>query len=334
MRMTVLIVDDNATNLMVLGHLVGRMDNCDAITLQDGPAALAWCEQTTPDLVLTDYMMPGMDGLGLIQALRARPATHDIPIIMVTTSDMREVRRQALESGATDFLAKPVDPAETRARIQNLLQLRRAQRQLREVAAQDLVMRLSHVAESRDPETGRHIERMAHYARIIACRLALGPEIEQRIFLAAPMHDIGKVAIPDHILLKPGKLTPEEFGVMKTHPLRGAEFLQGSELPLLQMAHDIALGHHEKFDGSGYPQGLQGEAIPLAARIVAVADVFDALTSSRPYKTAWEVSRALDFMAEQCGKHFDPAVFAAFVAGMDEVLQIHASLRDDTAGTG
>lgn len=328
MKMSVLIVDDNPTNLMVLRHLVGRMDNCEPLTMNSAEDALAWCQHNTPDLILTDYMMPGMDGLSMVQALRELPHIQDIPVIMVTTSDMKEVRQNALEGGATDFLAKPVDPAETRARIQNLLKLRRAQRQLREVAAQDLVIRLSHIAESRDPETGKHIERMAFYAQIIATKLGLGPEIEERIFLAAPMHDIGKVAIPDHILLKPGKLTPEEFDIMKTHAARGADFLQGSELPLLQMAHDIALGHHEKYDGSGYPSGLAGDAIPMAARIVAVADVFDALTSSRPYKPAWEIERALDFMRAQRGMHFDPQVLDAFMDSLALVLDIQRRLRD------
>lgn len=323
-----LIVDDNPTNLMVLRHLVGRLAYCQPLTMSSAEEALAWCRQATPDLVMTDYMMPGMDGLSLLQALRDMDHMADIPVIMVTTSDMKAVRQTALENGATDFLAKPLDPAETRARIQNLLKLRRAQRQLREVAAQDLVIRLSRIAESRDPDTGKHIERMAFYARIIAARLGLGPEIEERIFLAAPMHDIGKVAIPDHILLKPGRLTPQEQDIMRTHPLRGAAFLMDTELPLLKMAHDIALGHHEKYDGSGYPRGLAGEAIPIAARIVAVADVFDALTSSRPYKPAWETRRALDFMREQRGLHFDPVVLDAFLAGLDEVLQVQASLRD------
>lgn len=328
MKMCVLIVDDNPTNLMVLRHLVGRMDNCEPLTMTSGEAALAWCQHNTPDLILTDYMMPGMDGLSMVKALRELPHIQDIPVIMVTTSDMKEVRQNALEGGATDFLAKPVDPAETRARIQNLLKLRRAQRQLREVAAQDLVIRLSHIAESRDPETGKHIERMAFYAQIIATTLELGPEIEERIFLAAPMHDIGKVAIPDHILLKPGKLTPDEFEIMKTHASRGADFLKDSELPLLQMAHDIALGHHEKYDGSGYPAGLSGDAIPIAARIVAVADVFDALTSSRPYKPAWDIDRALDFMRAQRGQHFDPMVLDAFLNSLDQVLDIQRRLRD------
>lgn len=328
MKMTVLIVDDNPTNLMVLRHLVGRMPDCEPQAAQDGTEALAWCNEHTPDLILTDYMMPGMDGLTLIHALRALPHIRDIPIIMVTTSDMKEVRQNALEAGATDFLAKPVDPVETRARIRNLLQLRRAQRQLKEIAAQDLIWRLSHVAESRDPETGYHIERMAHYARIIARAMGLGEEFEERIFLAAPMHDIGKVAIPDYILLKPGRLTAEEFQVMKTHPARGAAALKDSEVPLLRMAHDIALCHHEKFDGSGYPAGLRAEEIPLPARIVAVADVFDALTSSRPYKPAWEIPAAMAFMQQQSGQHFDPTVLAAFFASQEDILAIHRSLRD------
>ncbi|WP_246211336.1 HD domain-containing phosphohydrolase [Vogesella oryzae] len=328
MEMTVLIVDDNQANLMVLEHMVGRISGCEVVTMTDPEAALQWCRFHEPDLVLTDYMMPGMDGIALVSEMRALPHVADVPIIMVTTSDMKTVRQNALESGTTDFLAKPLDPAETRARIQNLLKLRQAQRRLKEAAAQDLIMRLSHMAESRDPETGRHIERMAKYSYLIARQMGLDEHVCELLQLAAPMHDIGKVAIPDHILLKPGRLEPAELVVMQTHASRGAEFLRGSSSPLLEMAYDIAMTHHEKFDGSGYPNALAGDAIPLVGRIVAVADVFDALTSARPYKPAWPLERALGLLQEQRGKHFDPQVVDAFFAAQAQIMQVYQQLHD------
>lgn len=329
MDMTVLIVDDNQTNLMVLEHMVGRISGCVVVAMTEPEAALHWCRFHEPDLILTDYMMPGMDGIALVRELRNLTHVVDVPIIMVTTSDMKTVRQSALESGTTDFLAKPLDPAETRARIQNLLKLRQAQRSLKEAAAQDLIMRLSHMAESRDPETGRHIERMAQYSYIIAGQMGLDEHVQQLLLLAAPMHDIGKVAIPDHILLKPGRLTPDEFTIMQTHSTRGAEFLRGSSSPLLEMAYHIAMTHHEKFDGSGYPNGLSGEEIPLVGRIVAVADVFDALTSARPYKPAWPLDKALALLQEQRSKHFDPQVVDAFFAVQPQIMQVYEQLHDD-----
>lgn len=328
MDMTVLIVDDNQTNLMVLEHIVSRISGCVVVAMTEPEAVLHWCRFHEPDLILTDYMMPGMDGIALVRELRNLTHVVDVPIIMVTTSDMKTVRQSALESGTTDFLAKPLDPAETRARIQNLLKLRQAQRSLKEAAAQDLIMRLSHMAESRDPETGRHIERMAQYSHIIAGQMGLDEHQQQLILLAAPMHDIGKVAIPDHILLKPGRLTPDELTIMQTHSARGAEFLRGSSSPLLEMAYHIAMTHHEKFDGSGYPNGLVGEEIPMVGRIVAVADVFDALTSARPYKPAWPLDKALALLREQRGQHFDPQVVDAFFAVLPQIMQVYEQLHD------
>lgn len=329
MDMTVLIVDDNETNLMVLEHMVRRIGGCRVTPMSEPETALHWCRFHEPDLILTDYMMPGMDGIALVQELRALPHITDVPIIMVTTSDMKTVRQTALENGVTDFLAKPLDPAETRARIHNLLRLREAQRRLKESAAQDLIMRLSRMAESRDPETGLHLERMAQYSRILAQQLGLDEHEQELLLMAAPMHDIGKVAIPDHVLLKPGRLTEDELVVMKTHATRGAEFLYGSSSPLLEMAYHIAMTHHEKFDGSGYPHGLAGEAIPLVGRIVAVADVFDALTSARPYKAAWPLEDAQAFLREQSGKHFDPRVVEAFFAAQEQIMAVYERLHDE-----
>ncbi|WP_088968354.1 HD domain-containing phosphohydrolase [Vogesella sp. LIG4] len=330
--MTVLLVDDNETNLLLLAHMVRRIDGCRLVAMTESQSALHWCRFNTPDLILTDYMMPDMDGMALLRELRAMPQLADVPIVMVTASDMQGVRQDALALGATDFLTEPLEPAETRARINNLLRLREAQQRLRESAAQDLIMRLSRMAESRDQATGRHLERMAQYSCIIAAQLGLDEHVQELLLLAAPMHDIGKVAIPDHVLLKPGRLSVEEFDTMQSHAVRGAEFLRGSSSPLLEMAYHIAMTHHEKFDGSGYPNGLAGEAIPLVGRIVAVADVFDALTSARPYKPAWPLEDALAYLQEQRGRHFDPQVVDAFFAAREEIMAVYLQLRDGPQG--
>jgi putative two-component system response regulator len=232
------------------------------------------------------------------------------------------------------------------ARSRNMLSLRRGQRRLEAHASQlseevrlatveilarerETVIRLSKAADSRDPETGAHILRMAHYSKLIATRLGLNAHDQELILEAAPMHDIGKIGIPDHILLKPGRLDAGEFDIMKRHARMGYEILDGSQSPSLQTAALIALGHHEKFDGSGYPSGLAGEAIPLFARICAVADVFDALTSERPYKKAWSLEHSTDYLNEGSGKHFDPACVQAFLSGWDEVLQIRERFKDE-----
>ena len=248
-------------------------------------------------------MMPQMDGLELLQHLRAMPGKALIPVIMITAHVQTEVRHKALQMSANDFLTKPVNKIELRARVSNMLALRKAQLQLacradwladevrnatREIAAREreVIHRLSRASEYRDPETGAHLVRMAQYARLLAANLGL-PEWEQHLILdAAPMHDIGKVGIPDGILLKPGRLTADEMTTMRTPPQIGADILKGSASALLQAAATIALTHHEKYDGSGYPHGLAAAQIPLYGRIVAVADVFDALTSARPYKPA------------------------------------------------
>ncbi|KIL99850.1 Response regulator [Paramagnetospirillum magnetotacticum MS-1] len=326
--MIALLIDDNPTNLMLLKHRLIKIEGCEVVCMESAFDALAWCETNTPDIILTDYMMPGMDGLDFIRQVRQRDAMQDVPVVVVTTSDVREIRQQALDLGAADFLTKPVDGPELMARTRNLLALRKSRLALHDRAAEELVMRLSKAAEYRDPETGAHIERMARYSSLIARRMGMNPEDVERLELAAPMHDVGKVGIPDMILLKPDRLTETEFTVMKQHAMYGWEILKDSSSQLVRLAALIARTHHEKFDGSGYPEGLKGDQIPLEGRIVAVADVFDALTSTRPYKTPWPVDKAVAFLTEQKGRHFDPACIDAFLGDLTEVLRIKAQFLD------
>jgi putative two-component system response regulator len=347
--MNVLIVDDNQTNVVLLKHLVNRMPECKPVTFTDAPLALAWTAENQADVVLVDYMMPDIDGLEFIRRFRTRAENRDVPIVMITTADAKDIRYKALDEGATEFLGKPVDPPEFNARLRNLLAMRRSQNETRDRAAwlaaevekatrdvvareEELILRLSKAAEFRDPETGGHILRMAHYSRLIAEQLGLSHELAERIYRAAPMHDIGKIGVPDGILLKPGRLDEEEFRVMQEHPRIGWEILNNSTSVLIATGAEIALTHHEKWDGSGYPDHLAGEDIPLTGRIVAVADVFDALTSARPYKPAWTVERARGLLESETGKHFDPACVAAFLAVWDRVLEIREQFQDEEAG--
>jgi response regulator RpfG family c-di-GMP phosphodiesterase len=341
----VAIVDDSDINLTLLSALVSKLGGCESLSFQDSLKGLAWCTENLPDLIIVDYMMPDMDGIQFVSRLRAVAGREEIPILMITANDDRDVRYEALEKGATDFLTKPVDRIEFSARVRNMLALGSSRKKLADKAAwladevrkataavhareQELLCRMSRAAEFRDPETGAHIQRMSHYSQLIAQRLGLSADDQQLILQAAPMHDVGKIGIPDGILLKPGRLLPEEFVQMKRHAILGYELLKGSESTVLQTAAVIAVSHHEKFDGSGYPYGVSGESIPLFGRIVAVADVFDALTSERPYKEAWPLERAEMFLREGAGTHFDPACVEAFFASWAEVLEIHARYQD------
>lgn len=337
------IVDDSPSVLSYLAGLVTSLIGVNAaVAFNDSRAALEWCAGSDVDLILVDYVMPGMDGLQFIENFRKDRRRDDVPVVMVTTSEARTVRHKALQLGATDFLRKPVDEVEFSARIRNLLTVRRHHRETRNyakrlaqdvlTATQDIVDReretilaLSRAAEFRDNETGAHLTRMSNYCRILGERLALPPDEVDTLFAASPMHDIGKIGIPDHVLLKPGKLTDEEREVMKRHPLIGWRILGASKSRLLRMAADIAISHHEKWDGSGYPHGLTGENIPLVGRITAVADVFDALTSARPYKAAWPIEKALDYLRDNRELHFDPACVDAFFLSLDEILVVAES---------
>jgi two-component system response regulator RpfG len=291
--------------------------------------------------------MSGMTGLEAVQQMRHIYSLEGVPIVVVTSSEERDIKYQALESGATDFIHKPIDPNECRVRCRNMLHLRLQQKIIlnrsqfleqrvadatKQILAreQETLFRLAKAGEYRDEETGNHIVRMAKYSRLIAEGLNLDIDRCDLIELAAPMHDIGKIGIPDHILQKPGKLSIDELKIMKAHPLIGFQILQDSPSKYLIMGATIALSHHEKFDGSGYPHGTQQYEIPLEARIVAVADVYDALTSNRPYKTAWSNEDSLAYLITNSGKHFDPACVDAFIAQYNQVELIQKLLRDDT----
>ena len=347
MEMNVLVLDDAQINVTLLCRLLDKIDRCKYISFLEPELALSWCGSNVPDLVMVDYMMPSMNGVEFIRQFRQQPRCQDIPVLMITANDELELRYEALDVGANDFLIKPIDKIEFLARTKNMLALRRSQRFLEDRASwldsevekataeirareRETILRLSKAADSRDPETGAHIIRMANYSRIIASELGLSEEDQQLLLEAAPMHDIGKVGIPDHILLKPGKLTDDEFTVMKKHTTLGYDILAGSQSEMLNAGAVIALAHHEKFDGTGYPKGLIGEDIPLFARIVAVADVFDALTSERPYKAAWETEKAIAFLKDGAGKHFDPRCVNAFMARWDEIANIKSTYKEDS----
>jgi response regulator RpfG family c-di-GMP phosphodiesterase len=343
---TVLIVDDTEINLILFGALVKKLDQCKSQTFSSSIAALDWAAVNECDLLIVDYMMPDIDGLEFITRFRTLPGCESVPVLMITANDQKQLRYRALDLGANDFLIKPVDKVEFLARTKNMLTVSEARKQLvnraswladevrkatSEILAREreTVLRLCKAAEYRDPETGAHILRMAHFSRLIARELGLSVDEQELLLEAAPLHDIGKVGIADNILLKPGRLDTAEFEIMKQHAIFGYELLKGSSSRVLQAGAEIARGHHEKFDGSGYPQGLKGEEIPLFSRIVAVADVFDALTSERPYKKAWEIEAAVDFLTAGAGTHFDPDCVRAFLEAWEDVLEIRERYQED-----
>jgi response regulator RpfG family c-di-GMP phosphodiesterase len=344
--MKVVIVDDTQINVTLMEALVKKIPGCQPVCFTESAKGLAWSLENDPDLVIVDYMMPAPDGIEFIRRLREVPERSETPILMVTADHEKEVRYRALETGATDFLTKPVDRIEFTSRVKNMLAIRRSHIVLADRAAlladevraataeihareRETIFRLARAAEFRDPETGAHILRMANYSRIIADKLGWSAADQDMLLQASPMHDVGKLGTPDHILLKPGRLTPEEFDIMKGHAYIGWEILKDSSSPILTMAAEIALTHHEKFDGTGYPSGTAGAAIPINGRIVSVADVFDALTSARPYKEAWEIGRAVDFLKEGRGSHFDPECVDAFLACQDEVIAVRDRYQDE-----
>jgi two-component system response regulator RpfG len=348
-RNTVMVVDDQSTGRAILEQVVRSLDERVAVEGFARPVdAVVWATRHVSDLVLVDYMMPDMDGIEFVKRLRALPGYEHVPIVMVTVHDDRKVRYAALDAGITDFLTKPVDARECLARCRNLLTLRRQQlaledrRRLLEHMVEDAtrevrereketLLRLARAGEFRDEETGYHLIRMARYSRLIAAAVGLDRDDAETIELAAPLHDIGKIGIPDQILLKPAKLDEAEWQVMRRHPLIGHEILKGSASKYMRMGALIALGHHEKFDGTGYPNGLVADHIPLCARIVAVADVYDALTSPRPYKQAWPAERAFQYLAAQRGRHFDPRLVDAFISLRREITEIQSQWQDARA---
>ena len=310
MSMQVLILDDVRVNVHMLARLVSAVPDVETKLFTDPDQALAWAYGADVDLAIVDYHMPSMTGAEFVSIFRKFGRNRDTPVIIVTTERAREVRHRCLQSGATDFLCKPIDHVEVAARVTNLLALRRAQLDLKDRASwlarevekatrelvsreEELIRRLALAAECHDATTGEHIERMAQYCFITAQALGLDDVTSENLLKAAPMHDIGKIGLPDSLLNKTGRLDADEVALMRQHTVFGYEILAGSTSKLIQLAAEIALSHHERFDGGGYPRGLQGAEIPLPARIVAVADVFDALTSERSYKKSWPVDREI-----------------------------------------
>ena len=342
----VLIVDDESTGRSILEKVIQTIeDDIDVTSFNSALRALEWLAVNRADLIITDYRMPEMNGVDFIKRVRASEGLDSIPIMMITIVSEKQVRYEALEAGATAFLNRPIDHIECRTSCRNLLKMREQQsiiedraewlaRQV-EVATQQVIareretlLRLGRAGEYRDSDTGNHVLRMAKYARIIAEELGLNQMECEDIEYAAPMHDIGKIGIPDTVLKKPGRFNDSEWHQMRQHTVIGHKILSNSQSRFIQLGAVIALNHHEKFDGSGYPNGLSGRDIPLSARIVAVADVFDALMSPRPYKRPWQLQMALLYLQEQAGSHFDPQCVEAFFARLDQIKQVYFELQD------
>lgn len=325
-RRTLLLVDDEPANLQVLRHTLQAEHRL--LFAKDGRSALELVRTDRPDLILLDVMMPGISGYEVCKALKQDPWTAAIPIIFVTALADVANEHTGLELGAVDYISKPFNPHIVKARVKTHLSLVQADEVL-ETRLQ-IVRCLGRAAEYKDNETGMHVIRMSHYARIVAVAMGYAEYEADELLHAAPMHDIGKIGIPDAILGKPGRLTEEEWAVMRQHTVIGARILGDHPSGLLRQAAAIALNHHEKWDGSGYPNGLAGEDIPLDARVVAIADVFDALTSERPYKRAWPVEEAVALIRRESGKHFDPQAATALLDNMGEILRV----RERWADTG
>jgi two-component system response regulator RpfG len=339
--LNVLILDDQEVTVRLLAKFISSIKefpDLNIYTFTDEREAISWLLKNQADLILIDYKLNTMSGTDVISVIRLYPRHHSVPIIVVTEFDQKQILYEALDAGANDFLAKPIDAIECTKRCTNMLRLRTHQLALEnhnqdlaqqvEASLKDTLFRLARAGEFRDSETGNHILRMARYSRLIAEQLGLDPEICELIELASPMHDIGKIGIPDNVLLKQGPLNEGEWEVMKQHTIIGHEILSGSDSKYLRMGASIALNHHEKYDGSGYPYGLQGEEIPIEARIVAVADVFDALTTKRPYKNNWTVQDAVQFLKNNSGFHFDPTCINAFNAQLDKIKHVYKELYD------
>ena len=342
----VLIVDDESTGRSILTKIIQQVEDDVSVAAFDNPLeALKWLDDNHPDLIITDYRMPDMNGVELIRRIKEIPGSQDIPIMMITVVSEKSVRYDALEAGATAFLTRPIDQIECRTSCRNLLKLHEQQaiiqdradwlaRQV-EVATQQIVareketlIRLAKAGEYRDEETGYHVVRMSKYSRKIAEALGLSEKECDEIEYAAPMHDIGKIGIQDSVLLKPDKFNQDEWIAMKQHTTIGHSILSNSQSRYIQTGSIIALNHHERFDGTGYPNGIAGKDIPLVARIVSVADVYDALTSPRPYKEAWTTDDSKDYLETNSGTQFDPLCVEAFFEKIDKIDEIQSDFSD------
>lgn len=338
----ILIVDDNVLNVQILKKILNEAGFYNLTLTTDSTKALTLYLEIKPDLILIDFKMPTFNGIEVMEQMKASDPFTYLPVIMITAEQEDSVRRSAFHSGAKDFLRKPYDRLDVVLRCRSLIETHQLYAQIRGQnqtledhvkertkdlyeTRMDVVWRLARVAEFRDEHTGDHINRMSRYAHVLAKGLNLSKGQCDLVLNTVVLHDIGKVAIPDAILLKPGRLEPAEFEVMKKHTLWGAQMLTGSDSAFLKMAETIALSHHEKFDGSGYPNGLKGDSIPLVGRIAAVADVFDALTSARPYKKAWSIESSLQEIQRLSGTHFDPRMVQVFMDHNKDITAIYSS---------
>jgi putative two-component system response regulator len=348
--MRILIADDNDSNAVLLEQILKGAGYRNVSTTRDAEDVTRLCRlDPQPDLLLLDLHMPRMSGFEVLAQLRPMLLGEPfMPVLVVSADVTPEAKRRALSLGASDFVTKPVDATEFLLRTAHLLKASEMRRELKQLvqcrteeldrAREEVLERLALAAECRDDVTGEHVLRVARTAKLLACELGIRPLMQSMIEAAAPLHDIGKIAIPDGILQKRGPLTDEERDVMRQHVEIGARILEGGQCAHLEIAHDIALYHHERWDGDGYLHGLAGDEIPLAARITSVADVFDALTHSRPYKHAWPVKRAAQEIVDQAGRQFDPQVVDAFtrldhpdlvdpplLAGAPRIVQVRAA---------
>lgn len=324
-RHCLLLVDDEPTNLQLLRQILQQ--DYRLLFAKDGPRALELARQERPDLIVLDVMMPGMTGHEVCRRLKADPRSAQAPVIFATALTQVEDELAGFNAGAVDYITKPLSPPIVRARIRTHLSLVRME-ELRETRLQ-IVQRLGLAAEYKDNETGKHVIRMSHFSHRLGLAAGMSSKDAEDLLNAAPMHDIGKIGIPDRILQKPGKLDAEEWTIMQTHAAIGAHIIGDHPAGMLAMARRIALTHHEKWDGSGYPNRLAGEEIPLEGRIVALADVFDALTSVRPYKRAWTVEEAVAHIRSGAGQHFDPALVELFLQELPALCEIKERWAED-----
>ena len=337
-KQTVLIVDDTPENIDILVGIL--KDRYELKVATSGKAALEiLAEKRKPDIVLLDIMMPEIDGYQVCQIIKADPATKKIPVIFITAMNDEEDETRGFAYGAADYITKPISPPIVLARVATQLNLYDQKKHLEKLVEErtaeiydtrlEIVQRLGIAAEYKDNETGQHILRMSQYCQLVGREYGLSQEEQTLLLNASPMHDVGKIGIPDRILLKPGKLDAEEWEIMKTHTTIGGLIIGDHPSELLQTAKLIALSHHERWDGTGYPAGLKGDRIPIYGRIAAIADVFDALTSERPYKHAWTAEETVKEIKLGSGTHFDPKVLDAFLGALPDILKIRSEHLDD-----
>lgn len=345
----ILIVDDNPTNVELLEDMLYDDGYDDVESTTDPRQVCTMVAEGQFDLVLLDIRMPHMNGIQVMEALKQQLGDEFLPVLVLTAQTDQATRLAALEAGARDFLTKPFAQWEVLLRIRNMLEsriyyknqrlraddlearVRERTTELRQSQRQ-IVQCLGRAGEYRDNETGAHVMRMSRSCQLLAQQVGMDAQAAEMLMLASTMHDVGKIGIPDQILLKPGRLTDEERSIMERHVTIGADIVMNfTRAPILEVARSVILHHHEKWDGSGYPHGLIGSAIPVEGRIAAVCDVFDALTSSRPYKQAWSVERAMSLLHEEAGSHFDPRLVSAFEQILPQVLQLRDELPDPDA---